>query len=285
VGAIENPDRRNRNPETGNAMRTSILLAAVAAVLAAPAAMADRDDHEHGHGHGHGWGHEKHKEEFWDGNCKVKREWKHGDYIEKRECRRPERVVVVPQERVVVVPQQPAVLVPAQPVMVPAQPVVVPQQAAVMPWMVQQQGEYVYKQQYRPAQVSGTVRCNSSTVGSVLGGVVGGVLGHQIGRGDGRTLATVGGAVAGVLVGGELGRRMDAKDHACVGEVLEVAPVGHRVQWVQGQTTYVAVPGQVVYRQGAYCRPYTLETKVGPGRWERTKGMACRRPDGVWVAG
>lgn len=251
-------------------MRTSVLLAAVAAVIAAPAAMADRDDHEHGRGHG--WGHEKHKEEFWDGHCKVKREWKHGEMREIRECREPERVMVVPA--------QPTVIVPAQPVIVPQQPV-----AVYPPWMVQQQGEYVYKPQYRPAQVSGTVRCNSSAVGSVLGGVVGGVLGHQIGRGDGRTLATIGGAVAGVLVGGEVGRRMDARDQACVGEVLEVAPVGHRVQWVQGQTTYVAVPGQVAYRQGAYCRPYTLETKVGPGRWERTKGMACRRPDGVWISG
>ena len=254
-------------------MRTSILLAAVAAVLAAPAAMADRDDHEHEHGRGHGWGHDKHREEFWDGNCRVTREWHHGDLHETRECREPRRVVVVPAAPP---PPQTVVVVPAA-----------PQPQAVMvapPWMVQQQGEYVYKPQYRPAQVAGTTRCNSPVVGSVLGGVVGGVLGHQIGRGDGRTLATIGGAVAGVLVGGEVGRRMDAGDQACVGEVLEVAPVGRRVEWVQGSTTYVAVPGQVAYRQGAYCRPYTLETKVGPGRWERTKGMACRRPDGVWIA-
>jgi surface antigen len=257
-------------------MRTSILLAAVAAVIVAPAAWADRDDHEHGHGHG--WGHEKHKEEFWDGNCHVKREWKHGELREKRECRVPERVVVVPAQPAVVVPAQP-VLVPAQPVLVPAQPV------AVLPWMEQQQGEYAYRPQYRPARVAGVARCNSSTVGSVLGGVVGGVLGNQIGRGDGRTLATIGGAVAGVIVGGEVGRRMDSADQACVGEVLEVAPVGHRVQWVQGPTTYVAVPGRVAYRQGAYCRPYTLETRTGPGQWVRTKGMACRRPNGVWIAG
>jgi surface antigen len=247
-------------------MRISILLAALAVVLAAPAAMADRDDHEHGrgHGHGHGWGHDKQKEEFWEGNCLVTREWKHdGEFKEKRKCRAPERVVVVPA--------------PAPP---PARTVVV-----YPPWMVQQQGETMYKPQYRPAPVAGTFRCNSSTVGSVLGGIVGGTLGHQIGKGDGRTLATIGGAVAGVLVGGEVGRRMDSADQACVGEVLEVAPVGRRVQWVQGPVTYVAVPGAVAYRQGAYCRPYTLETRVGPGRWERTRGTACRRPDGIWIAG
>jgi surface antigen len=262
-------------------MRTSILLAALAAVLAAPAAMADRDDHDHGHrhghddhdrgrGHGHGHGHGKHKEEFWDGNCKVKREWKHGEYTEKRKCRAPERVVVVPQQRVVV---------PAQPVVVQQQPVVV-----VQPWLVQQQGEYVYKPQYRPAPVAGTTRCNSSTVGSLLGGIVGGVLGNQIGKGDGRTLATIGGAVAGVLVGGEVGRRMDAADHACVGEVLEIAPAGRQVQWQDGPARYTVVPGQVKYVQGSYCRPYTLtvHTEQGP---QRQQGTACRRPDGVWMAG
>ena len=58
-------------------MRTPILLGAIAAVLASAPALAD-DDHRHGHGHGKG---KKHKEEFWDGNCKVTREWKKdGEY-------------------------------------------------------------------------------------------------------------------------------------------------------------------------------------------------------------
>ncbi|MBL0391395.1 glycine zipper 2TM domain-containing protein [Ramlibacter monticola] len=150
--------------------------------------------------------------------------------------------------------------------------------------MHQQQGEYVYKPQYRPAPVAGTVRCNSPAVGSLLGGIVGGVLGNQIGKGDGRTLATIGGAVAGVLVGGEVGRRMDAANHACVGEVLEVAPAGRQVQWAEGPTRYTVVPGQVRYVQGSYCRPYTLtvHTEHGP---QRQQGTACRRPDGVWIAG
>jgi surface antigen len=236
--------------------RTLPLLAAFAAVLVAPLVHAD-DDHERGHGHGHG----KHKEEFWDGNCKVTREWKKdGEYKEKRKCKAPERVVVVPA-----------------PAVVPAQPVY-----AHPPWIVQQEGQYVYRPQYRPAPVAGTYRCNSATVGRVLGGIVGGVLGHQIGQGDGRTLATVGGAVAGVLIGGEVGTRMDAQDQACVGEVLEVAPVNTRVQWVQGPANYVVVPGQVQYVQGSYCRPYRLEVRTEHGI-QRSKGMACRRPDGVWM--
>jgi surface antigen len=240
--------------------RTTILLAALAAVLAAPLARADKDD-DQGRGHGHGHGHGKHKEEFWDGNCKVTREWKKdGEYKEKRKCKAPERVVVVPA--------------PAVPVQ---------QVYAHPPWMDRQEGQYVYRPQYRPAPVAGTFRCNSATVGRVLGGIVGGTLGNQIGKGDGRTLATIGGAVAGVLIGGEVGTRMDAQNQACVGEVLEVAPVNSRVQWVEGPANYVVVPGQVQYLQGSYCRPYRLEVKTEHGL-QRTNGTACRRPDGVWIA-
>lgn len=248
-------------------MRSTVLLFALAsAALAAPAARADDDHHGHGHGRGHGHGnkhgHHKHKEEFWDGHCHVKREWKHGEFKEKRKCHAPE-------QRVVVVPAPPP----------PTRTVVV-----YPPWIVQQQGQAVYVPQHRPQQVtSGVVRCNSAVVGGVLGGIVGGTLGNQIGKGNGRTLATVGGAVAGVLVGGEIGRRIDARDQACVGEVLEVAPVNRRVQWVEGPTTYVVVPAQAVRRKNGYCRPYTLEMR-GPHGVERTRGTACRRPDGVWIA-
>jgi surface antigen len=238
-------------------MRSFILLAAAAAVFAAPAARADRDDDHHGHGHGHG----KHKEEYWDGNCKVERKWKHGEYEEKRKCREPERVVIVqpqPQPQVVYV---------------------------YPPWMHRQQNEVTYVPQYQPPQrvVSGATYCHSETVGQVLGGVVGGALGSQIGKGNGRTAATIGGAIAGVLVGGDVGRRMDAGNQACVGQVLEVAPVNHRVQWVEGPSTYVVVPAQPVMRQGVYCRPYTLESR-GPYGVQRSNGTACRRADGVWIA-
>jgi len=86
-----------------------------------------------------------------------------------------------------------------------------------------------------------------------------------------------------VLVGGDIGRKMDAGNQACVGQVLEVAPVNHRVQWVEGPSTYVVVPAKAVMRQGGYCRPYTLEVR-GPYGTQRSNGTACRRGDGVWVA-
>lgn len=36
--------------------------------------------------------HGEHKEEYWDGNCKVKLKWKkHGEYKEERKCKRSDR--------------------------------------------------------------------------------------------------------------------------------------------------------------------------------------------------
>ncbi len=262
--------------------RSTMLFAAAAVLAAAPAWAHDDDDHHHGKGHGHGHHkhdhhkHDKHehkhhkhkhkhkaghKEEFWDGHCKVERKWERdGSFKEERKCKAPQVV----QRPVQVVPVQPVVVYP--------------------PWIVVQQGERAYHPQHRPRPVASAMRCNSDTVGRVLGGIVGGALGSQIGKGNGRTLATVGGAVAGVLIGGEVGKRMDARDQACVGEVLEVAPVDRRVQWADGPSEYVVVPGRVVNRQGSYCRPYTVEVKMQGAPTQRSEGLACRRSDGVWVA-
>lgn len=243
---------------------TTMLLVAAGLLLAAPARADDDDDRRHGRGHayGHYKDKHKHKEEFRDGNCKVKREWKKdGSYKEERKCKgqqvaRPVHVYPAPVQPVVVYP----------------------------PWIVVRQGERVYHPQHQPRPVRSALRCNSDTVGRVLGGIVGGTLGNQIGKGNGRTLATVGGAVAGVLIGGEIGKRMDARDQACVGEVLEVAPVNRPVQWNEGPSQYVVVPGKVIDRQGSFCRPYTVEVRMEGAPPQRSQGLACRRSDGAWVA-
>jgi len=245
-------------------VRKPVFLAALGATLLFPLAVRADNDHghdNHGHGHGNKHGHHNHTEKFWEGNCLVERKWKHGEYEEKRKCKAPQRVVVVPA--------------PA-----PTPVVVYP------PWIVRQQGQYVYEPRYQPPPqrvVTDAAECNSAVVGRVLGGIVGGTLGSQVGKGNGKTAATIGGAVAGVLVGGEIGKRMDAGRQGCVGQVLEIAPVNRRVQWVEGPANYVVVPGQVVSRDGGYCRPYTVEVRM-EGRVQQSRGTACRRPDGVWVA-
>lgn len=241
-------------------MRVRATAAACAATLclglAAPV-LADDDKDEGGKRRYHGG---ERKEEFWDGNCKVKREWKkNGEYEEERKCKPG-----------------------ARPAYVQAAPV-----AVYPPWLVVQQGQPVYQPQYEPAPApaSGVFRCQSQTIGRVLGGVLGGVLGNQVGGGSGRALMTVGGAVAGVLIGGEIGRRVDASDQGCVGQVLEFAPAGQRVQWPAASTQYAVVPGQAVRRGDRHCRPYTFEQQMADGRWQRVRENACRRSDGVWVEG
>jgi len=59
----------------------------VAAMLLAVPASADPDKDESGKGRHHGK--REFKEEFWDGDCKVKRKSKDGEYKEERKCRAP----------------------------------------------------------------------------------------------------------------------------------------------------------------------------------------------------
>ncbi|MCK7596454.1 glycine zipper 2TM domain-containing protein [Microbulbifer sp. CAU 1566] len=214
---------------------------------------------------GRGWKKNKHhkherKEEYWDGNCKVERKWKrNGDYVEERTCRTRDRYVDHHHHgrepvRVVVLP----------------------------PWFNQQAPEPEYRPEWRPApQPTTASRCNSDKVGSVLGGLIGGVIGHQIGDGRGNTAATIGGAIAGVLIGGNIGKKMDQRNQACVGQVLEFAPEGERVTWqnAQGNEQYAVTPGAFEQRGDQYCRSFVTEI-VGQGG---TQSVACRRPDGSWV--
>lgn len=62
--------------------RKAVLL--VAALLMSAPALADSWKDEKGYGRGEG------KEEYWDGNCKIVREWKrNGEYKEEIKCDRP----------------------------------------------------------------------------------------------------------------------------------------------------------------------------------------------------
>lgn len=67
-------------------LRLLPLVALVAGGLVAPA-LADPNKDESGHGKGR-YGKREHKEEYWDGQCKVERKWKKdGGYKEERKCK------------------------------------------------------------------------------------------------------------------------------------------------------------------------------------------------------
>jgi len=69
-------------------MKSTSIIAIAAAILLAPmTALADPDKDESGHGKRR-HGHREHKEEYWDGNCKVERKFKKdGEYKEERKCK------------------------------------------------------------------------------------------------------------------------------------------------------------------------------------------------------
>lgn len=215
----------------------------------------------------------EYKEEFWDGNCKVEREWEDGKYKEERECKGPPR----PYR-----PQRAATRPPAPAVMLPAPAI----GTAYPPWIVYEQGRVAYRSGQDPAPVTqpGAVYCPSENVGKVIGGIAGAVLGNQVGKGSGRALATVGGAAAGVLIGGNLGRQIDIGNQACFAKALEFAPVGQRIAWPDAaQPRYAVVPGSIERRGDQFCRHYDADVLVNGG-WQQARGVACRGSDGVWVA-
>lgn len=230
--------------------------------------MASDNEREHRGKHKGG----EYKEKFRDGDCKVEREWKDGKYKEERECEGQGKHRSYPPRALIVQPA-PVIMVPV--------PVV-----AYPPWVIYQQGQPVYRmgQEPRPVVQRGAVYCNSESVGQVIGGIAGAVIGNQVASGGGRALATVGGAVAGVLIGGNVGRRIDVNNQACIAKALEFAPVGQRIEWSDAaEPQYAVIPGRVQRRAGQYCRHYDAEVFTNEG-WQPTRGMACRRSDGVWVA-
>lgn len=84
------------------------LPALVAALPLLAAADSWKDESDHGNGPGHG--RREFKEEYWDGNCKVKRKLeKSGEYKEERKCKAPRQVYYGPPP--VYVPAPPPVVV------------------------------------------------------------------------------------------------------------------------------------------------------------------------------
>jgi surface antigen len=275
------------------------LVLVLALLLALDAAVAAADD---GGRHGRQREFAERKEEFRDGPCKVKLEWKkNGDYLEERDCdglgdRYPERKERF-HERGCKIEREwkkdgdykeerkcggrdgrgQRGTPPHGP------PGVYP------PWIVVDRGEPVYRPGREPVPLPPAppvpvLQCRSEAVGRVLGGIAGAVIGGRVAGPEQRAIGSIGGAIAGVLIGGEIGRRIDRADQACIGQALEFGARGQRVQWASGEQQFAVVPGASVQRGGRACRDYEAEVLTAAG-WQKTRGTACRQPDGVWVAG
>ncbi len=235
-------------------------------------------------------------QEFWDGPCKVKQEWKKdGEYKEVRECKGlrtdgPDgRQAGDAKEEFSDGPckikrewKKDGEYKEERECKGRSGNRAHRQPAAYPPWIVVQAEQPVYRPGREPRAVPGAARCNSEQVGQVLGGAVGAILGNQVGDGSGRVIATAGGAVIGVLVGGKIGRSID---HACIAQALEYGAQGQQVSWTSSAgSQYRVVPGGVYRESGRDCRRFEARVMT-PDGWQAVPGRACRRADGVWVTG
>ncbi len=126
--------------------------------------------------------------------------------------------------------------------------------------------------------------CDRGTVGAVLGGVTGAVIGSQVVKRENAVVGLIGGAIVGVIVGGAIGRSMDRVDHNCIGQALEHAEEGQRVNWTNEDTgsRYSVTPKRTYQTtSGQYCREYQV-TGALSGREQEAFGNACRQTDGTW---
>ena len=92
-------------------MKRILALASICLPIALIATPLTSQAHDHRHHHHHK---REHKEEYWDGQCKVERKWKgNGEYKEKRKCsdrpvvyQQPQPVYIAPQPQGIVINSQ-----------------------------------------------------------------------------------------------------------------------------------------------------------------------------------
>jgi surface antigen len=123
---------------------------------------------------------------------------------------------------------------------------------------------------------------------TLLGGIIGAVAGAQVGNGKGQLVAIGVGTALGALIGSDLGRAMDARDHAYAtgsfGHALETVPSCTTITWNNAQTgNYGSITPVQTYEPepGRYCREFQQQVVIG-GQVQDAYGTACRQPDGSW---
>ena len=123
-------------------------------------------------------------------------------------------------------------------------------------------------------------RCDTDGVMTVFGAVTGGIIGNRASSPANRGVATVFGAIAGGIIGNAIGSAVDDGDRACIGQSLELVPVGRPVVWSNphSHVEWRMVPLRDVSRD---CREFDLQRGYD-GRYGHERVVACRRDRGNW---
>ena len=123
-------------------------------------------------------------------------------------------------------------------------------------------------------------RCNTEEILTVVGAAAGAIIGNRTASSENRTVATVAGAIIGGVLGNRVGDAIDDRDRACMGQSLELLPVGKTVTWTSTSTkaTYQLQPVRDL-KDG--CRLFDTQLQSGKGKAQRM--TACRGAGGVWT--
>lgn len=138
------------------------------------------------------------------------------------------------------------------------------------------------------------VACSSNTkkeniaIGATTGAILGGLAGIPISNGTGKAIAITTGAVVGALFGGFVGSKLQNSDTVQSCSALDKNATGETSCWYNSKTctTYTITPtsGRRCINGNPNCRSYTSSTVTKCGKRYVARGVACRQPDGSWLA-
>jgi surface antigen len=147
------------------------------------------------------------------------------------------------------------------------------------------QGRYVYRGYYNDDWhndygVVRTGRCDTNVWLGAAGAVTGAVIGNRSASPYNQGVATIFGAIAGGIIGSAVGSAIDNGDRACMGQTLELAPIGHPVYWQNphSRVYWRMVPVRDV---SPVCREFQVYREFNGHRGGQ-RIVACRRYRGAW---
>ena len=122
-------------------------------------------------------------------------------------------------------------------------------------------------------------RCNTEEILTVVGAAAGAVIGNRTASSGDRAVATVAGAIIGGVIGNRVGDAIDDRDRACMGQSLELLPVGKSATWTSSnRVTYQLQPVRDL-KDG--CRVFEIREQSREGKPGTL--TACRGSGGVWT--